>query len=188
MPLLLSSVDSFPMIQYQSISSCFLYDTYSREKRNAFDLSSYHDKNFFTICHDVDSKISIDSTNNHREWDKIKIIQSHSLRENEKYLSWKSIQQYETDEKIHDVSSLDESRFVKNILICGDGDLSFSASVATELSELGLKKIKVVATVLEEKTIHNEGMDWIHFAIEFFFFFIFVTNNNSYCLFFDFFA
>lgn len=49
----------------------------------------------------------------------------------------------------------DDSKLIRNILVCGDGDLSFSADVAEELENLN---IKLFATVLEDEMTHNEGM------------------------------
>ena len=47
------------------------------------------------------------------------------------------------------------NNFIQNILICGDGDLSYSAEIAHELSDMG---IELYATVLEVEDVHNEGM------------------------------
>ena len=44
---------------------------------------------------------------------------------------------------------------IQNILVCGDGDLSFSADIAAELDSLG---IQLFATVLEDEETHNKGM------------------------------
>lgn len=41
---------------------------------------------------------------------------------------------------------------IKNLLVCGDGDLSYSASIASELAMLG---IRMTATVLEERDEHR---------------------------------
>ncbi len=43
---------------------------------------------------------------------------------------------------------------IRNILVCGDGDLSYSAEIAPELDTLG---IELYATVLEEESTHNTG-------------------------------
>ena len=48
-----------------------------------------------------------------------------------------------------------DTKLIQNILVCGDGDLSFSADVAAELDSLG---ISLFATVLEDETTHNRGM------------------------------
>eukprot|EP00956_Cyclotella_meneghiniana_P023456 scaffold45691_cov74-Cyclotella_meneghiniana.AAC.5 len=42
---------------------------------------------------------------------------------------------------------------IQNILVCGDGDLSFSADIAAELDSLG---IQLFATVLEDEETHNK--------------------------------
>lgn len=47
------------------------------------------------------------------------------------------------------------NRTIANLLICGDGDLSFSASVAEELAESNLD-ISLTATVLEDESTHQE--------------------------------
>lgn len=47
------------------------------------------------------------------------------------------------------------NNFIQNILVCGDGDLSYSAEIAHELSDMG---IELYATVLEVEDVHNEGM------------------------------
>jgi len=44
---------------------------------------------------------------------------------------------------------------IRNILVCGDGDLSYSAEIAPELDTLG---IELYATVLEDEETHNKGM------------------------------
>jgi hypothetical protein len=47
-----------------------------------------------------------------------------------------------------------ESKLIENILVCGDGDLSFSADIASELESLN---ITLFATVLEDEMTHNQG-------------------------------
>jgi tRNA G46 methylase TrmB len=42
---------------------------------------------------------------------------------------------------------------ISNILVCGDGDLSYSANIAQSLHE---KNINLIATVLEEQNVHCE--------------------------------
>lgn len=44
---------------------------------------------------------------------------------------------------------------ISNLLICGDGDLSFSANVAQLLDQLELNT-KITATVLEEQNVHHD--------------------------------
>lgn len=44
-------------------------------------------------------------------------------------------------------------RLISNLLVCGDGDLSFSASVAKSLHNI---KTNLIATVLEEQSVHSE--------------------------------
>ena len=44
---------------------------------------------------------------------------------------------------------------IHNILVCGDGYLSYSAKIAYELDNLG---IELFATVLEDENTHNHGM------------------------------
>lgn len=58
----------------------------------------------------------------------------------------------------HSTSSPDQEHppntFIKNILVCGDGDLSYCASIAPELERLN---IELYATVLEVEEHHNRG-------------------------------
>ena len=59
----------------------------------------------------------------------------------------------------HPNSGKDETtsnKRIRNLLVCGDGDLSYAAAVSSELKGLG---IELVATVLEEEDVHNEG-EW----------------------------
>jgi hypothetical protein len=44
-----------------------------------------------------------------------------------------------------------QRRRIRNILVCGDGDLSYSATIAPELED-----VQLVATVLETEEIHNK--------------------------------
>ena len=46
------------------------------------------------------------------------------------------------------------NNFIKNILVCGDGDLSYCAEIAQELKSLD---IELYATVLEAEAVHNNG-------------------------------
>lgn len=71
---------------------------------------------------------------------------------------WKFIPQ--DDETIENDAAAVEPRetndnLIRNILVCGDGDLSFSAEIASELDELG---IQLYATVLEDEETHNTGL------------------------------
>ena len=50
--------------------------------------------------------------------------------------------------------SSSSSSMIRNLLVCGDGDLSYSAEISSELQTLG---IELVATVLEEEDVHNQG-------------------------------
>lgn len=50
-----------------------------------------------------------------------------------------------TDTNTHDAS---------NVLVCGDGDLSYSAWLAPQLAEAG---VTLTATVLETQDVHNKG-------------------------------
>jgi hypothetical protein len=45
-------------------------------------------------------------------------------------------------------------RRIRNILVCGDGDLSYSAGIASELES---RDVRLVATVLEDEDVHNRG-------------------------------
>jgi hypothetical protein len=47
-----------------------------------------------------------------------------------------------------------KSNLIENVLVCGDGDLSFSADIASELESLN---ITLFATVLEDEATHNQG-------------------------------
>ena len=48
----------------------------------------------------------------------------------------------------------DSDDTIRRILVCGDGDLSYSAEIASELDALG---IELYATVLEDEATHNNG-------------------------------
>jgi len=63
----------------------------------------------------------------------------------------------EMKSQLNNQNPIEPKSTIENILICGDGDLSFSASVIEELYELKLHHIKVTGTVLEEEETHNEG-------------------------------
>jgi len=54
---------------------------------------------------------------------------------------------------IHHYSVINSNEKISNLLICGDGDLSFSASISQELSE---HTIQLTATVLEDQTVHQD--------------------------------
>ena len=54
----------------------------------------------------------------------------------------------------HGSSEDDNAEMISNILVCGDGDLSFSAEIASELDALG---IDLYASVLEDESTHNTG-------------------------------
>lgn len=69
----------------------------------------------------------------------------------------------------HDQTLVDTDARIRNILVCGDGDLSYSAEISTELDALG---IELYATVLEDEETHNKGMFApVHFAFPICFFF-----------------
>lgn len=63
---------------------------------------------------------------------------------------WKFI----SDDDNTSASPRQRDSLIKNILVCGDGDLSYCAEIAPELERLG---IELFATVLEEEDIHNRG-------------------------------
>ena len=50
-------------------------------------------------------------------------------------------------------TNINSSRPIKNLLVCGDGDLSFSASIAPTLNLLG---VQMIATVLEDEETHGD--------------------------------
>jgi len=60
-----------------------------------------------------------------------------------------------------DQPTAEKDATIHNILVCGDGDLSYSAEIASELDTLG---IELYATVLEDEATHNKGMQLDHFA------------------------
>jgi len=60
-----------------------------------------------------------------------------------------------TKNKWEFVATDDSGSFIKNILVCGDGDLSYTANVAKELSDVN-EGIKLFATVLEDEETHNK--------------------------------
>lgn len=57
----------------------------------------------------------------------------------------------------HGGSEDDNAEIISNILVCGDGDLSFSAEIASELDALG---IDLYASVLEDESTHNTGANY----------------------------
>jgi len=60
-----------------------------------------------------------------------------------------------------DQTTAEKDATIRNILVCGDGDLSYSAEIASELDTLG---IELYATVLEDEATHNKGTLLDHFA------------------------
>ena len=60
-----------------------------------------------------------------------------------------------TKKKWEFVATDDSGSLIKNILVCGDGDLSYTANVAKELSNID-EDIKLFATVLEDEETHNK--------------------------------
>lgn len=60
-----------------------------------------------------------------------------------------------------DQTTAEKDETIRNILVCGDGDLSYSAEIASELDTLG---IELYATVLEDEATHNKGMQHENFA------------------------
>ena len=48
----------------------------------------------------------------------------------------------------------DQWKGVSSVLVCGDGDLSYSAWLAAQLAEAG---VSLTATVLEKEEVHNSG-------------------------------
>ena len=61
-----------------------------------------------------------------------------------------------------DQTTAEKDETIRNILVCGDGDLSYSAEIASELDTLG---IELYATVLEDEATHNKGMQHFSFAV-----------------------
>jgi len=55
----------------------------------------------------------------------------------------------------NDQTLVEKDARIRNILVCGDGDLSYSAEISSELDTLG---IELYATVLEDEETHNKGM------------------------------
>lgn len=53
-----------------------------------------------------------------------------------------------------DQTTVEKDDTIRHILVCGDGDLSYSAEIASELDALG---IELYATVLEDEATHNKG-------------------------------
>ncbi len=61
-----------------------------------------------------------------------------------------------TYDAIHDYNNISKNN-EKSILICGDGDLSFGASLSSGLLQ-SRPGVKLVASVLESQDQHNGGM------------------------------
>lgn len=51
----------------------------------------------------------------------------------------------------------DQWKDVSSVLVCGDGDLSYSACVAQQLSSPESNDVALTATVLEKEQVHNSG-------------------------------
>ena len=74
---------------------------------------------------------------------------------------WKFLENSNLSEQSTDkINSSDETSdgstdLIRNILVCGDGDLSYSAEIAPVLDMLG---IQLFASVLEDQVTHNQGM------------------------------
>ena len=58
-----------------------------------------------------------------------------------------------TDQVIN-VGCKNQIKPISNLLVCGDGDLSYSASIANQLASLN---VSLTATVLENNEKHNQG-------------------------------
>lgn len=67
---------------------------------------------------------------------------------------WRFALAEKEDHHHHHHGSKDDAEIISNILVCGDGDLSFSAEIASELDALG---IDLYASVLEDESTHNTG-------------------------------
>ena len=79
-------------------------------------------------------------------------------KNSDSYQQWMSALQPQSKESNVDSDyEKEKPTTIQNLLICGDGDLSFSSYVTSELSELSLDHIGVTATVLEDEATHREG-------------------------------
>lgn len=62
---------------------------------------------------------------------------------------------HSNDKRVNNAVTLQEKwKDVSKVLVCGDGDLSYSAWLADQLAELG---VSLTATVLETEQVHNNG-------------------------------
>lgn len=64
--------------------------------------------------------------------------------------------EFEKDAIHQDLPFVQEAEDVSSWLICGDGDLSFSASIAQSLSSQQGSGVSLIATVLEDQETHHE--------------------------------
>ncbi len=76
----------------------------------------------------------------------------HEINHNDIAKKWRFALAEKEDHHHH--GSEDDAEIISNILVCGDGDLSFSAEIASELDALG---IDLYASVLEDESTHNTG-------------------------------
>lgn len=92
-----------------------------------------------------------------RTWRQRVVLSAHhqhatvSCGESDIASKWKFISTSDDDQS---ASLGQRDSLIKNILVCGDGDLSYCAEIGPELERLG---IELFATVLEEEEIHNTG-------------------------------
>eukprot|EP00551_Chaetoceros_affinis_P012279 CAMPEP_0203668772 /NCGR_PEP_ID=MMETSP0090-20130426/5322_1 /ASSEMBLY_ACC=CAM_ASM_001088 /TAXON_ID=426623 /ORGANISM="Chaetoceros affinis, Strain CCMP159" /LENGTH=460 /DNA_ID=CAMNT_0050533301 /DNA_START=59 /DNA_END=1441 /DNA_ORIENTATION=- len=118
--------------------------------RQLIAFSSNFRINHFSPLHKRGSQLSSSTT---------KLNDIHTLEggtnyyANQEYLKRTIIPVRNSDDSDYDTCINDKSDTIKNLLVCGDGDLSFSADNAQSLNEAN---VNLIATVLEEQSVHEE--------------------------------
>ena len=118
---------------------------YPNELRNALHIRSKSSSKLFLSKYDYNSNNDEENNFVFRKWAPLSFASSYSSNDLD-----------EGDDCGLDTPQSSTST-IGSLLICGDGDLSFSASTTDELEKLGLNEVVVTSTVLEDEKTHNEG-------------------------------
>ena len=82
-----------------------------------------------------------------------KLLEDTNLNQIDASKKWNFVLADKIEEHKDEIPDENDAK-IRNILVCGDGDLSYSAEIAPELDTLG---IELYATVLEDESTHNTG-------------------------------